>query len=141
GGTSPEPRPRGSRRSGFSARPRSRPKSSATRSRAWCTPLPTCPAIYNSLFPVSQFRRVDVSESSSTTASASVRADILQKYPDLFGTKTIGGRKANVEELIARLTRATRDEFAVLMQARHQLHDRVAHRQGQYDFLDPATEV
>src|SRR5207237_2606739 len=89
----------------------------------------------------SQVRRVDVSESSSTTASASVRADILQKYPDLFGTKTIGGRKANVEELIARLTRATRDEFAVLMQARHQLHDRVAHRQGQYDFLDPATEV
>src|SRR5256885_15360500 len=27
------------------------------------------------------------------------------------------------------------------MQARHQLHDRVAHRQGQYDFLDPATQV
>jgi malate synthase len=73
--------------------------------------------------------------------SASVRADILQNYPDLFGTKTIGGREANVEALIARLTRATRGEFAALMQARHQLHDRVAHRQGQYDFLDAATQV
>jgi len=78
-----------------------------------------------------------VSESSSAT----VRADILQKYPDLFGTKTIGGRQANVEALIARLTRATRDEFAALMQARHQLHDRVARRQGQYDFLDASTQV
>ena len=73
--------------------------------------------------------------------SASVRADILQNYPDLFGSKTIGGREANVEALIARLTRATRGEFAALMQARHQLHDRVAHRQGQYDFLDAATQV
>jgi malate synthase len=27
------------------------------------------------------------------------------------------------------------------MQARHQLHDRVAHRQGQYDFLDGSTPV
>jgi len=78
-----------------------------------------------------------VSESSSAT----VRADILQKYPDLFGTKTIGGRQASVEALIARLTRATRDEFAALMQARHQLHDRVARRQGQYDFLDASTHV
>jgi len=77
----------------------------------------------------------------SESSSASVRADILQNYPDLFGTKTIGGREANVEALIARLTRATRGEFVALMQARHQLHDRVAHRQGQYDFLDPATQV
>jgi len=77
----------------------------------------------------------------SESPSATVRADILQKYPDLFGTKTIGGRQANVEALIARLTRATRDEFAALMQARHHLHDRVARRQGQYDFLDAATQV
>jgi malate synthase len=77
----------------------------------------------------------------SESSSASVRADILQNYPDLFGTKTIGGREANVEALIARLTRATRGEFAALMQARHQLHDRVAQHQGQYDFLDAATQV
>jgi len=77
----------------------------------------------------------------SESSSASVRADILQKYSDLFGAKTIDGRRVNVEELIARLTRATRDQFASLMQARHQLHDRIAHRQGQYDFLDPSTQV
>ena len=77
----------------------------------------------------------------SESSSASVRADIFQKYSDLFGTKTIDGRQVNVEELIARLTRATRDQFASLMQARHQLHDRIAHRQGQYDFLDPSTQV
>jgi malate synthase len=78
-----------------------------------------------------------VSESSSAT----VRADILQKYSDLFGTKTVNGRQVHVEELIARLSRSTRGEFASLMQARHQLHNRVAHRQGQYDFLDASTQV
>jgi malate synthase len=70
-----------------------------------------------------------------------VRADLLQKYSDLFGTKTVNGRQVNAEELIARLTRSTRGDFASLLQARHQLHNRVAHRQGQYDFLDPATQV
>jgi malate synthase len=77
----------------------------------------------------------------SDSSSATVRPDILQKYSDLFGTKTVNGRQVNVEELIARLTRSTRGEFASLMQARHQLHNRVAHRQGQYDFLDAATQV
>jgi len=77
----------------------------------------------------------------SESSSASVRADIQQKYSDLFGTKTIGGRQVDVEELIARMTRATRTDFASLMQARHQLHDRVAHKQGQYDFLDPSTQI
>ena len=77
----------------------------------------------------------------SESSSAVVRADILQKYSDLFGSKTVNGRQVNVEELIARLTRATRSEFAVLMQARHQLHNRVAHRQSQYDFLEPVTQV
>ena len=77
----------------------------------------------------------------SESSSASVRADIQQKYSDLFGTKTIGGRTVNVEELIARMTRATRSDVASLMQARHQLHNRVAHRQGQYDFLDPSTQI
>ena len=75
----------------------------------------------------------------SESSAAVVRADILQKYSDLFGTKTVNGRQVDVQELIARLTRATRSDFAALMQARHQLHDRVAHRQGQYYFLDPST--
>jgi hypothetical protein len=78
-----------------------------------------------------------VSESSAAT----VRADILQKYSDLFGTKTVNGRQVNVEDLIARLTRATRADVASLMQARHQLHNRVSHRQVQYEFLDPSTQL
>jgi malate synthase len=77
----------------------------------------------------------------SESSSAAVRADILQKYSDLFGTKTVNGRQVNVEELIARLTRSTRGDFASLMQARHQLHDRIAHSQGQYDFLEAGTQI
>ena len=77
----------------------------------------------------------------SQASSASVRADLLQTYPDLFGTKTIDGRSVNVEELIARLTRETRADFATLMHARHALHDRVAHAQAQYDFLAPDVAV
>ena len=77
----------------------------------------------------------------SDSSSATVRADIQQKYSDLFGTRTVNGRQVNVEQLIAQLTRATRADFAALLQARHQLHDRVAHKQGQYDFLDASTAV
>jgi malate synthase len=77
----------------------------------------------------------------SDSSSATVRADVLQKYSDLFGAKTVNGRQVNVEDLIARLTRATRADLASLLQARHQLHARVAQKQGQYDFLDPATQV
>ena len=77
----------------------------------------------------------------SQASSASVRADLLQNYSELFGTMTIDGRKVNVEELIARLTRDTRDEFAALMKARHELHASVARRQVQYDFLAPSVTV
>jgi hypothetical protein len=73
----------------------------------------------------------------SESSSASVRADILQKYPELFGTKTIDGRKVNGEDLVAKLTRDTRDEFAALMKARHELraHDYV------YDVFESAEGV
>jgi malate synthase len=77
----------------------------------------------------------------SQATSASVRADLLQNYPELFGTQTIDGRKVNVEDLVARLTRDTRDEFADLMTARHELHGRVARKQIEYDFLDPNVTV
>jgi len=77
----------------------------------------------------------------SQASPASVRADLLQNYSELFGTKTIDGRKVNVEELVAQLTRDTRDECAALMKARHELHGRVASKQLQYDFLDPQVTV
>ena len=77
----------------------------------------------------------------SQASSASVRADLLQNYSERFGTRTIAGRKVNVEELVAQLTRDTRDEFAALMSARHELHGRVASKQLQYDFIDPHVTV
>jgi malate synthase len=36
---------------------------------------------------------------------ALVRDDILQKFPDLFGTKKVKGRELNIQETIATLTR------------------------------------
>jgi len=36
----------------------------------------------------------------SQASPASVRADLLQNYSELFGTKTIDGRKVNVEECV-----------------------------------------
>jgi malate synthase len=69
------------------------------------------------------------------SASASVRADILDKYPELFGAQHANGRTIEVEKLVAELTRATRDEFAELMQARRQTQERVARGELAYDFL------
>ncbi len=37
-------------------------------------------------------------------AEAMIRKDILQKFPDLFGTKKINGREVNVEQTIATLS-------------------------------------
>ena len=34
-----------------------------------------------------------------------IREDILQKFPDLFGTKQVNSREVNVEQTITTLTR------------------------------------
>jgi malate synthase len=70
-----------------------------------------------------------------------IRRDILQTYPELFGTKSIDGRAVNVEDVISRLTLATRDAFHELLRARHELQARVARREARYDFLDPGLTV
>jgi uncharacterized protein (DUF433 family) len=44
--------------------------------------------------------------------SITVRPDIYEKHRSLFGDKTVNGRRVNVEDLIAQLTRDTKDEFA-----------------------------
>ncbi len=50
---------------------------------------------------------------------AMVREDVLQKFPDLFGGKTVNGRHIHVEETITRLTRELRPEIdSVLSQRR-----------------------
>ena len=50
-----------------------------------------------------------------------IRADILQKFPDLFGAKKVNGRDVNVEEAITTLTRELRPEIAAALNARREL--------------------
>jgi malate synthase len=50
-----------------------------------------------------------------------IRQDILQRFPELFGTKKVNGREVNVEETIAALTRELRPEIAATLNARRAL--------------------
>src|SRR6266702_8958168 len=54
-------------------------------------------------------------------AEAMIREDILQKFPDLFGTKKVNGREVNVEQTIATLTRELGPEIAAALTARRVL--------------------
>ena len=54
-------------------------------------------------------------------AEAMIREDILQKFPGLFGTKTINGREVNVEQAIAALARELDPEIAAALTARRAL--------------------
>ena len=50
-----------------------------------------------------------------------IRADILQRFPDLFGKKQVNGRDVSVEETIETLTRELRPAIAAALAARHAL--------------------
>ncbi|MFZ3213350.1 MAG: malate synthase [Terriglobales bacterium] len=50
-----------------------------------------------------------------------IREDILQKFPDLFGTKQVNGREVNVEKTITTLTRELGPEIASALNARRTL--------------------
>ncbi len=50
-----------------------------------------------------------------------IREDILQQFPELFGTKKVNGRDVNVEETIATLTRELRPAIAEVLNARRAL--------------------
>ena len=50
-----------------------------------------------------------------------IRADILQKFPDLFTTKTVNGREANIEAMITTLTEELRPQIAAALTARRKL--------------------
>ena len=50
-----------------------------------------------------------------------VQKDILQRFPELFGTKTVNGRQLNVEEAITTLTRELRPDIAAALNARREL--------------------
>ena len=70
-----------------------------------------------------------------------IRPDIYEKHQSLFGEKTVNGRRVVVEDLIAQLTRATKDEFRTLLAARHELQDQVGRRERSYSFLPPETAI
>ncbi|MGA7768138.1 MAG: hypothetical protein WCA27_18180, partial [Candidatus Sulfotelmatobacter sp.] len=77
---------------------------------------------------------------------ALVRDDILQKFPDLFGTKKVKGRELNIQETIATLTRELGPEIAAALTARRALLQSAAPVREKYawpkwdeTFEDPAT--
>jgi malate synthase len=54
-------------------------------------------------------------------AEAVIREDILQKFPDLFGTKIVNGREVHIERTIATLTLELGPEIAAALTARRML--------------------
>jgi len=75
-----------------------------------------------------------------------VRKDILEKFPELFGSKTVNGRQVNVEEAITNLTRELRPEIAAALSARRETLESSAPVREKYgwpkwdeNFNDPVT--
>ncbi|NIQ87726.1 MAG: malate synthase [Deltaproteobacteria bacterium] len=75
-----------------------------------------------------------------------IREDILQSFPGLFGTKTINGRKIDVEQEIAALARELHPEIAEALTARQVLLSSPAPVREKYawpkwddTFEDPVT--
>jgi malate synthase len=89
----------------------------------------------------------DHSESAGfQTSKAIIREDILQSFPGLFGTKTINGRKVDVEQEIAALARELHPEIAAALTARQELlrspapvHEKYAWPKWDDTFEDPVT--
>lgn len=75
-----------------------------------------------------------------------IREDILRKYPELFGTRTINGRKVNVDETISALARELGPDIAAALTARRALLESLAPVREKYawpkwddTFEDPVT--
>ncbi len=75
-----------------------------------------------------------------------IREDILQKFPEIFGTKKINGREVNVEQAIATLTRELGPDIAAALTARRALllspapvRERYAWPKWDDTFEDPVT--
>ena len=75
-----------------------------------------------------------------------IREDVLQQFPELFGTKNINGREVNVEETIATLTRELRPAIAEALGARRALLESAEPVRSKYgwpaweeSFDDPVT--
>ena len=77
---------------------------------------------------------------------AMIREDILQNFPELFGTKKINGREVNVEQEIATLAQELHPEIAAALIGRRKLlsssapvRDKYAWPQWDDTFEDPVT--
>ena len=75
-----------------------------------------------------------------------IHADILQKFPELFGTQEVNGREVDIEQMIAALTEELRREIAAALTARRELlqsslpvRERYAWPDGNDEFEDPVT--
>ncbi|HJT52287.1 MAG TPA: malate synthase, partial [Candidatus Angelobacter sp.] len=75
-----------------------------------------------------------------------VRKDVLEKFPELFGNKTVNGRQLNVEQAITTLTRELRPDIAAALSARRELLESPAPVREKYGwpkwdqkFQDPVT--
>ncbi|HYA89761.1 MAG TPA: malate synthase, partial [archaeon] len=79
-------------------------------------------------------------------AEAQIREDILQKFPEIFGTKNVKGRAINIAETIATLTKELRPAIAAALTARRKLLESPAPVRQKYAwpkwddaFDDPVT--
>src|SRR5579859_2205153 len=75
-----------------------------------------------------------------------IREDILQSFPNLFGSKTANGKQVSVEEAIASLTRKLRPEIASALTARRHMlespasvREKYAWPQWEQKFEDPIS--
>jgi malate synthase len=75
-----------------------------------------------------------------------IREDVLQQFPELFGTKSVNGREVNVEETIATLTRELRPAIGEALNARRARLDSTEPVRSKYGwpaweetFDDPVT--
>src|ERR1700733_11413013 len=82
----------------------------------------------------------------ATPEAPMIREEILQPFPEVFGTKQVNGRSLNVEETIATLTRELRPAFAKVLNARRSLlessepvREKYAWPKWDESFEDPIT--
>jgi malate synthase len=71
-----------------------------------------------------------------TPEASMIREDILQQFPELFGTRKVNGREVNVEETIATLTRELRPAIAQALSARRALLENAEPVRSKYAWPD-----
>ena len=76
-----------------------------------------------------------------TTGKISVRSDIAEGFPDLFGEKSVNGRRVKVEDLIGALAERFEPEFQAVLSARREFLVQVREGRARYAFAEPSRVV